>query len=211
MVKVAIVQESLVIFDRSATIEKAIRLIDEAASSGASLVVFPEAFISGYPAWIWRLKPGADWSKYEALRQKILDSAIPTTGDELSPLTNAAQKHGVTVVCGINEFDNQTSGGTLYNSVVTIDADGRIVNWHRKLMPTNPERMVWGFGDGSGLKVVNTAVGKLGSLICWESICHSRAFRYTHKASRSTLPQLTIAARAGLEQRNTSHGKDAAG
>ena len=89
--------------------------------------------------------------------------------DDLAPLYDAAKKHQVTVVCGIEERDNELSRATLYNSVLTIGADGKLQNRHRKLMPTNPERMVWGFGDASGMKVVDTPVGRVGSLLCWEN------------------------------------------
>lgn len=87
----------------------------------------------------------------------------------LAPLQEAAKEHGVVVVVGYQEIDGAVSGSTLFNSCAIIDADGRLANNHRKLMPTNPERMIWGFGDGSGLNVVETAVGRLGTLICWEN------------------------------------------
>jgi len=87
----------------------------------------------------------------------------------MADLQAAARDHGVVVVAGFNEIDGSLSGSTLFNSCVIIDADGSIANTHRKLMPTNPERMVWGFGDGTGLNVVDTAVGRVGALLCWES------------------------------------------
>ncbi|MFN2337857.1 MAG: carbon-nitrogen hydrolase family protein, partial [Gammaproteobacteria bacterium] len=120
-------------------------------------------------AWIWRLRPGGDWAKNEELHGRLLESAVDLDSDDLSPLLQAAKKNNLTVVCGLNERDTQISGATLYNTVVIIDAEGKVVNRHRKLMPTNPERMVWGFGDGSGLNAVESAVGKLGTLLCWES------------------------------------------
>ena len=89
--------------------------------------------------------------------------------ETLQPLQDAAARHGVTLVTGLSEIDRRYSGTTLYNSVVVIGPDGRLLNRHRKLMPTNPERMVWGMGDASGLKVVETPAGRLGCLICWES------------------------------------------
>jgi nitrilase len=87
----------------------------------------------------------------------------------MSPLLEAARHYNVTVVCGMDERDDEFGGGTLYNTVLVIGPDGSILNRHRKLMPTNPERMVWGFGDGSGLKVVDTPCGRVGALICWEN------------------------------------------
>ena len=169
MSKIAIVQEAPVYLNKQATIEKAVALVAEAAGNGARLVVFPEAFVPGYPAWIWRLRPGGDWSLSEEIHKRLLDNAVNVDSDDLQPLNDAARKHGVTIVCGMHERDNQLSQATLYNTVVTIGDDGSLLNRHRKLMPTNPERMVWGFGDASGLRAIDTPVGKIGSLICWEN------------------------------------------
>jgi nitrilase len=169
MVKVAIIQESPVLLDRSKTIEKAIQFIDKAAAADAELVVFPEAYISGYPAWIWRLRPGGDWGLSEELHSRLLESAVDINAGDLKPICAAAKDHNITIVCGLNERDGALSQATLYNTVVIIGPAGEILNRHRKLMPTNPERMVWGFGDASGLKVVDTSVGKIGTLICWEN------------------------------------------
>lgn len=169
MSKVAVVQYAPVFFDRESTIKKAIMLVKEAAENGAQLVVFPEAFISAYPAWIWRLRPGNDWTSCEALHQKLFNSAVDLSEGHLQKLQQVAKKYAITLVCGFNERDSQLSRFTLYNSVVTIGQDGQILNHHRKLMPTNPERMVWGFGDGSGLNVVPTPVGRISTLICWEN------------------------------------------
>jgi len=169
MTKIAIIQESPVLLDRQKTIEKAIQLIEQAASDDAELIVFPEAFISGYPAWIWRLRPGGDWGLSEGLHSQLLDSSVDIKAGDLKPLCEAAKKHKVTIVCGMNERDSELSKATLYNTAVVIGNDGEILNRHRKLMPTNPERMVWGFGDGSGLNVVETPAGRVGTLLCWEN------------------------------------------
>jgi len=169
MKKVAIVQVSPILLDREKTIELAVGLVDKAAEGGAELVVFPEAFISGYPAWIWRLRPGGDWGINEELHARLLGSSVDIGNEELSPLCEVAKKHEVTIVCGMNERDGELSRATIYNTVVIISAHGIILNRHRKIMPTNPERMVWGFGDGSGLNVVDSPVGKIGTLVCWEN------------------------------------------
>ena len=169
MTKIAIIQESPVLLDREKTIEKAIGLIEQAAAEGAGLVVFPEAYISGYPAWIWRLRPGGDWGTSETLHTRLLESAVDIDAGNLKPLCDCAKKNKVTLVCGMNERDGKLSKATLYNTVVIIGHDGEILNRHRKLMPTNPERMVWGFGDGSGLNVIDTPAGSLGTLLCWEN------------------------------------------
>jgi len=169
MQKVAIVQESPILLDRERTIEMAVGFVEKAAKGGAELVVFPEAYISGYPAWIWRLRPGSDWGITEELHARLLNGSVDIDNNELSPLCEAAKKNKITIVCGLNERDGKLSRATLYNTVVIIGENGTILNRHRKLMPTNPERMVWGFGDGSGLKVVDTPVGKVGTLLCWEN------------------------------------------
>jgi nitrilase len=144
--------------------------VAEAAAAGAKLVIFPEAFVPGYPVWIWRLRPGTDGALSARLHGLLLENAVIINRGDLSSLTDAAREHAVTVVCGIDERDNEYGGGTLYNTVVVIGPAGTILNRHRKLMPTSPERMVWGFGDGSGLKVVDTPVGRIGTLICWENL-----------------------------------------
>jgi len=169
MPKIAIVQESSVLLNREKTIEKAVLMIEQAVANGAELVVFSEAFISGYPAWIWRLRPGGDWGVSESLHARLLDSAVDLSANQLAPLCETAKKHAITIVCGLNERDGTLSKATIYNTVVIIGPDGNINNHHRKLMPTNPERMVWGFGDGTGLKVVDTNCGRVGTLICWEN------------------------------------------
>jgi len=169
MTKIAVIQESPVLLDRDKTIERAIQLIEDAASAEARLVVFPEAYISGYPAWIWRLRPGGDWGVSEELHGRLLESAVDIDAGDLQPLCDSAKKNDITIVCGMNERDSKLSKATLYNTVVVIGDDGDILNRHRKLMPTNPERMVWGFGDGSGLKVVDSPAGRVGTLLCWEN------------------------------------------
>jgi nitrilase len=167
--KIAVISKPPVLLDRTKTIETALASIDEATRQGASLLVFPEAYIPGYPAWIWRLKPGGDMQLSSEIHSRLRDNSVDLDRGDLQPLQDAAAKHAVTIVIGINEIDSQFSGTTLFNTVVMIGPQGTILNRHRKLMPTNPERMVWGMGDASGLKVVDTPAGRLGSLICWES------------------------------------------
>ncbi len=168
-VKVAVIQKPPVLLDRSRTIEVALNSIDEAVGEGASLLVFPEAYIPGYPTWIWRLRPGGDGSLTGEIHARLRENAVDLDAGDLQPIQDAAARHGVTIVIGINERDSRFSGTTLFNTVVVIGPDGALLNRHRKLMPTNPERMVWGMGDASGLRVVNTPAGRLGVLICWES------------------------------------------
>ena len=169
MTRVAIIQQAPVFLDRAATLSKAVSAVQEAAGAGARLIVFPEAFVPGYPAWIWRLRPGPDMALTERLHARLRAQAVDLSGDDLAPLREAAAQHGVTIVCGMQERDSEFSRSTLYNTVVVIGPDGVLLNRHRKVMPTNPERMMWGFGDASGLKVVDTPAGRVGALICWES------------------------------------------
>lgn len=169
MIKVAIIQRPPVLLDRSATIARAVQSIVEAAAAAAKLIILPELYIPGYPSWIWRLAPGKDGSTIGQLHARLLANAVDIGAGDLKELCEAARTQEVIVVCGINECDRSRGGGTLYNTVVTIGADGQILNRHRKLMPTNPERMVHGVGDASGLRVVDTSAGRLGTLICWEN------------------------------------------
>ena len=169
MAKLAIVQKAPIFLNKQETITYAASLIYEAAAEGAEMVIFTEAFIPGYPAWIWRLRPGGDRGLSEDLYSRLLDNAVSLDCNDLEVLCEAVLTCNITVVCGMHERDDRLSRATIYNTVVVIGPDGVVLNRHRKLMPTNPERMIWGFGDASGLKVVDTPVGRIGTLICWEN------------------------------------------
>jgi nitrilase len=168
MIRAAVVQHPPVFLDLEASLGRAAELIGEAAGAGAGLVVFPEAWLPGYPTWVWRLRPGEDMAAAHDLHRALAANAVDLSRDGLRLVQEAAASRGVVVVTGFTEID-RTASSTLFNSVAVIDADGRVANRHRKLMPTNPERMVWGFGDGAGLRVAETAVGRIGTLICWEN------------------------------------------
>ena len=161
-VKVAVIQKPPVLLDRSGSIDVVLAAIEEAVGEGASLLVFPEAYISGYPTWVWRLRPGGDGALSGEIHARLRENSVDLEAGHLQPVQKAAAKHGITIVLGINERDSKFSGTTLFNTVVVIGPDGAILNRHRKLMPTNPERMVWGMGDASGLRVVDTPAGRLG-------------------------------------------------
>lgn len=167
--KVAVIQKPPVLLDRDASMNIVLQSVTEAAAAGARLLVFPETYLPGYPAYIWRLRPGGDMALSSELHARLRANAIDLAGNGLAPLQEAAARHGVTIVIGLHEIDTQYSGTTLFNTVVVIGPDGLLLNRHRKLMPTNPERMVWGMGDASGLHVVDTLAGRLGTLICWEA------------------------------------------
>lgn len=169
MTKIAIIQRPPVLLDRRATIARAVQSVAEAAAAGAMLIVLPESFVPGYPSWIWRLAAGKNGALISQLHTRLQANAVDIANGDLSALCEAASLHRVTIVCGINECERRHGGGTLYNSVVVIGANGELLNRHRKLMPTNPERMVHGFGDATGLRTVDTPVGRIGTLICWEN------------------------------------------
>lgn len=167
--KIAISQKPPVLTDLKATMALALEIVEEAAKEGAKLVVLPEAFFPGYPLWVWRLRPGSDGALAGQLHARLRENAIDITAGDLDPLLTTAAKHKVFIVAGMNERDGEFSRSTLYNTVVLIGADGTILNRHRKLIPTNPERTVWGRGDASGLRTVETPFGRIGVLPCWET------------------------------------------
>ena len=167
--RVAIVQHPPVALNRPKTLARGVELLDEAAAGGAKLVSFPETWVPGYPEWVWRLKPGDDYGLSGDIHKRLLENSVDLKAGQLKPIQAAARRLKVTVSIGIHERDGEFSRGTLYNSVVLIGPDGEILNRHRKLMPTNPERMVWGAGDATGLRVTDTPSGRVGSLICWEN------------------------------------------
>ena len=111
-----------------------------------SLVVFPETYVPGYPDYIWRLTPGGDYDLSREIHGRLLENAVDLEGEDLRPVRDAAARHGVTVVLGVHERDAAFSRASLFNTLVTIGPDGELLNRHRKLVPTNPERMVWAPG-----------------------------------------------------------------
>jgi len=166
---VAVVQHPPVTLDRKKTLERGVKLLEEAAGHGARLVSFPETWLPGYPEWLWRLRPGTDYELTSEIHRRLVENAVDLKAGDLKPIQVAARRLKVTVSIGIHERDGEFSRGTLYNTVVLIGPNGEVLNRHRKLMPTNPERMVWGTGDATGLRVTATPAGRVGSLICWEN------------------------------------------
>jgi nitrilase len=168
-VKVACVQAEPVILDREATVDKLVRLVAETAGEGASLVVFPETFVSVYPSSAWA-KALAGWSDERAKEAfaRFAEQAVSVPGEAADRIGEAAREHGVWVVTGVTEVDPERPG-TLYNSLLYHAPDGRLALRHRKLVPTNHERLVWGPGDGRGLRAIETPLGRMGGLICWEN------------------------------------------
>ncbi len=164
--RAAVVQAGAVPFDTQACIDKAVSLIGKAAGMGAKLVVFPEAFVPGYPKGInYGLVVGARDPVGREEFRVYLEAAIAVPGAETQRLGEAAAAHGVYVVIGVIERD----GGTCHCTVLFFGPDGSLLGKHRKLMPTVMERVIWGFGDGSTLTTVDSPYGKIGSVICWEN------------------------------------------
>ena len=165
-VRAAVVQASAVPFDPDACVDKAVRLVGEAAARGAKVVVFPEAFVPGYPKGLnYGLVVGArDPAGREEFRI-YLDAAIAVPGPHTERLGKAAAAHRVHLVIGVIERD----GGTCYCTVLFFGPDGALLGKHRKLMPTALERMIWGFGDGSTLTAIESPYGNIGAVICWEN------------------------------------------
>src|SRR5438105_7383165 len=167
--RVAVVQHPPVMLHRRQTLERGVRLIEEAATKGARLISFPETWVPGYPEWLWRLRPGGDYELTAEIHKRLIENSVDLKAGDLKPIQAAAKRLKVTVSMGVHERDGEYSRGTLYNTAVTIGPTGAVLNRHRKLMPTNPERMVWGLGDATGLRVVDTPAGRVGGLICWEN------------------------------------------
>lgn len=159
-VRAAAVQIAPDLSGREKTMERVLNAIDEAASKGAEFIVFPETFIPYYPYFSFVLPPVQQGKPHLELYQE----AVVVPSAETKALANAARKSNAVIVMGINERDN----GSLYNTQLVFDASGEIVLKRRKITPTYHERMVWGQGDGSGLQVVETKVGRVGALACWE-------------------------------------------
>ena len=162
--RLAAVQATYVLMDREATIDRVAELTAAAAAQGAQLVVFPEVFVPGTPIWIdtqpiW--DGDADWFRL------LAENAIAVPSPATDRLGAIAQEHGVWLVIGVQE--KEPNGGTIYNTVLYVSPEGTIVEKHRKLMPTGSERTVWGMGDGSTLRAVDTPFGRVGGLICWEN------------------------------------------
>ena len=165
-VHVAVVQAGAVPFDTEACVDKAVRLIGDAAATGAKVILFPEAFIAGYPKGLnYGLVVGAREAAGREEFRLYLDAAIDIPGPQTERLGEAAAAHGSYVVIGVIEREL----GTCYCTVLFFAPDGGLLGKHRKLMPTALERMIWGFGDGSTLTVVDSPYGRIGSVICWEN------------------------------------------
>jgi nitrilase len=162
----AVVQAAPIAFDRDRTLRKVDALCLEAAARGARLVVFPEAFVSAYPRGLdFGAVIGARTDEGREDFRRYWESSVDVPGPAVDRLSDTARRCGIFLVIGVIERD----GGTLYCTVLFFAADGAYLGKHRKIMPTASERLVWGFGDGSTMPVFETALGRLGAVICWEN------------------------------------------
>jgi aliphatic nitrilase len=158
--KVAAVHAASEYLDLDASVDKACRLIEEAGREGARLIVFPETFLPGYPFWIWSHTP----AESAPLFAQLYEQSVELPSDATRRIGQAARAARAWVCMGLNERD----GGTLYNTLAWFDDGGRLIARHRKLQPTNAERTIWGRGDGRDVFVLDTPLGRLGGLICFE-------------------------------------------
>ena len=168
---VAAVQAAPIYLNLERSLNRALELIAEAAKRRAQLVVFPESWLPGYPAWLDNCRDVALWDNQpmKRLYAQLLENSVVVPSRVTEALGEAARKHHLTLVMGVHERVMEGAGrNTLYNSILTFGPTGELLNVHRKLVPTFNERLIWGQGDGAGLRVVETPVGRIGGLICWE-------------------------------------------
>jgi nitrilase len=167
VVKVACIQVEPVLFDREATIEKVASIAAEAAGEGAALAVFPETFVPAYPSSRWvRFLAGADGGNGKELWARLARESVEVPGPASDRLAEIARETKLWLAVGANELER----GTIYNALLLYSPAGELAIHHRKLMPTNHERLVWGLGGGEGLTAVATDLGRVGGLICWENM-----------------------------------------
>jgi nitrilase len=164
-VKVACVQAESVAFNRAATIDKIDSLAAEVAAEGARLALFPEAFVPVYPSNRWA-RYLAGWSDATDAWARLARESITVPGPDSDRIAAIAKAHSLWLAVGANELER----GTIYNALLVYSPQGELALHHRKLMPTNHERLVWGQGDGQGLETVSTEIGAVGGLICWENL-----------------------------------------
>jgi len=169
-VTVAVVQAE-VAADLPSGLQRTNELALQAAARGAQLIAFPETWLPGYPAWLDVARDAALWdhAPVKEAYARMMENSVSVPGPALDTLRDTARTAKATLVIGLIERVASGRGqGTLYNTLVTLGPDGRVLNHHRKLVPTYTERLVWGPGDADGLRAVDTPAGRVGSLVCWE-------------------------------------------
>src|ERR1700740_1133026 len=171
-VRAAAVQLSPVLCSRDGTVERFVAKIDELATRGVQFATFPETFVPYYPYFSFVQRP------YEMLAEQVrlMEQAVTVPSPATQAISDAASRAGMVVSIGVNERD----GGSLFNTQLLFDADGTLIQRRRKITPTYHERMIWGQGDGSGMRAVDSAEGSIGQLVCWEH--YNPLARYTMMA-----------------------------
>jgi nitrilase len=169
-VKVAVVQAAPVLFDRQASLQKACQLVAEASAQGAQVILFPEAFIPAYPRGLsFGTVVGSRSAAGRRTWERYWSNSVDVPGPATEALGEAARNAHAYLAIGVIERDTDTSGGTLYCTLLYFGPDGSLLGKHRKLKPTAAERLIWGEGDGSTLTAIRTGFGVMGGLICWEN------------------------------------------
>jgi len=170
VVRVAVVQSAPVLFEKEATVRKALGLVKDVAAQGARIVMFPEAYVPAYPRGLtFGMRVGSRTLEGRRTWERYWANSVNVPGPDTEALGAAAGEAGVYLAVGVVERDQDFGGGTLYCSLLYFGPDGRLLGKHRKLKPTASERLIWGEGDGSTLTVVSTEYGRMGGLICWEN------------------------------------------
>jgi nitrilase len=164
-VRVACAQIEPVVFDREATLDKLTSVAADVSAQGAQLVLFPETFVPVYPSSRWAHALAVSGEGGKELWARLARASVTVPSAETDRMGAIAKERALVLAVGVNELD----GGTLSNTLLVFTPDGELALRHRKLMPTNHERMVWGLGDGSGLETIGTGLGRVGGLICWEN------------------------------------------
>jgi aliphatic nitrilase len=164
MIKLAAVQGAPKYLDLTGTLGKMKAILENAADHGCQLIAFPEAYIPGYPYWVWLERPYVG----QKLFQVLYRNSVQIPGPAVTELSRLAQQFRLVMVVGVNEIEPSCSG-TIYNTNLIFNSDGTLLGAHRKLVPTYAEKLVWGNGDGSGYRVHDTAVGRVGTLACGEN------------------------------------------
>ena len=195
---VAAAQAAPHFLDREKTVQKACDLIAEAGKNDAKLIVFPEAFVSGYPDWVW-VVPNGNAKLLDELYSELVASAVSIPDESTQKLCQAAKEAGIYVTIGIHERNSEASGASLFNTILYIDNQGDIMGKHRKLIPTGGERLIWGQGDGSTLSTFDTELGKLGGLLCWENYMPLARQAYLLDAFRRAITEDVVPETTGAD------------
>ena len=167
--KIAAAQAAPIFLNKEKTIEKACKLIRQAGEKGAKLIVFPEAFIPGYPDWVW-VVPNSKSKMLNDLYSELVNNSVTIPDKSTDKLCKSAKESKINVIMGLHERNSESSNSSLFNTILFINEKGEIGGKHRKLIPTGGERLIWAQGDGSTLNVFDSPIGKVGGLICWENL-----------------------------------------